>query len=79
METTTSEIADGIYRFSTYVPEGNFMFNQFLVQGEEPLLFHTGPRQMFPLVSDGDGRGHARSSSCAGSRSVTSRPTSAAR
>ena len=52
METTTSEIADGIYRFSTYVPEMDFMFNQFLVKGEEPLLFHCGPRQLFPLVSD---------------------------
>ena len=45
METTTSEIAEGIYRFSTFVPEANFMFNQFLVKGDEPLLFHTGPRQ----------------------------------
>ena len=52
METTTDEIADGIYRFSTYIPEMDFMFNQFLVKGEEPLLFHCGPRQMFPLVSD---------------------------
>ena len=52
METTTQEIADGIYRFSTYVPEMDFMFNQFLVKAEEPLLFHCGPRQMFPLVSD---------------------------
>jgi flavorubredoxin len=51
METTTSEIAEGIFRFSTFVPEANFMFNQFLVKGDEPLLFHTGPRQMFPLVS----------------------------
>lgn len=52
METTTAEIADGIYRFSTFVPDANFMFNQFLVNADEPLLFHTGPRQMFPLVSD---------------------------
>jgi flavorubredoxin len=52
METTTSEIADGIYRFSTLVPEIDFMFNQFLVDGDEPLLFHCGPKQMFPLVSD---------------------------
>ena len=29
----------------------NFSFNQYLVTGDEPLLFHTGPRQMFPLVS----------------------------
>jgi flavorubredoxin len=51
METTTDEIADGIHRISTYVPEADFMFNQFLIEAEEPLLFHTGPRRMFPLVS----------------------------
>jgi len=54
METRISEIADGIYRLSTFVPEiappAGFTFNQFLVVGEEPLLFHTGPRSMFPLV-----------------------------
>ena len=60
-------------------PKRNFMFNQFLVDGEEPLLFHTGPRQMFPLVSDADGAESCPSTSCVGSRSVTSRPTSAAR
>ena len=51
METTTSEIADDVFRISTYVPEADFMFNQFLVRADEPLLFHTGPRRMFPLVS----------------------------
>src|SRR5215213_6256180 len=52
--TTTYEIADGIYRLSTCVPEvapGGFTFNQYFVDGDEPLLFHTGPRMMFPLVS----------------------------
>jgi flavorubredoxin len=56
METKTHEIADGIYRFSTYLaeiaPPAGFTFNQFLILGEEPLLFHTGPRRMFPLVRD---------------------------
>jgi flavorubredoxin len=51
METTTYEIADGIHRLSTYVPQADLMFNQFLIDADEPLLFHTGPRQMFPLVS----------------------------
>ncbi|MFC1440774.1 MBL fold metallo-hydrolase [Streptacidiphilus sp. N1-10] len=55
METRTDEIADGIYRISTFVPEvappAGFTFNQFLVDAEEPLLFHTGMRQLFPLVS----------------------------
>jgi flavorubredoxin len=54
MDTRTDEIADRIYRISTYVPEavpGGLTFNQFLVDADEPLLFHTGPRRMFPLVS----------------------------
>lgn len=56
METKISEIADGIYRLSTFVPDiappAGFTFNQFLVLGDAPLLFHTGPRKMFPLVRD---------------------------
>ena len=59
METTTNEIAEGIYRFSTFVEEigpRGFSFNQFLVTADEPLLFHTGPRQMYPLVSEAIGR-----------------------
>jgi flavorubredoxin len=54
MHTRTDEIADGIYRFSTFVPEvtaDGFTFNQFLIRAAEPLLFHTGPRVMFPSVS----------------------------
>jgi flavorubredoxin len=54
-ETKVDEIADGIFRFSTVVPEiappAGFSFNQFLITGDEPLLFHAGPRAMFPLVS----------------------------
>ncbi len=59
MNTRTDEIADGIYRFSTLVPDmgpDGFTFNQFLVRAPEPLLFHTGPRAMFPLVSAAVGR-----------------------
>jgi flavorubredoxin len=56
METKIAEIADGIYRFSTYVPDiappAGFTFNQFLVLGDEPLMFHTGLRKMFPLNRD---------------------------
>ncbi len=51
METQVEEIAEGIYRLSTFVPEANFMFNQFLVDAEEPLLFHAGLQRLFPLVS----------------------------
>src|SRR6478736_2705427 len=53
METKVSEIASGIYRLSTYVPDiappAGFTFNQFLVLGDEPLMFHTGLRKMFGL------------------------------
>jgi flavorubredoxin len=56
METNVDEIADGIYRLSTYVPEvaapAGFTFNQFLIKADQPLLFHTGGRGMFPLVSE---------------------------
>ena len=55
METKTDEIAAGVYRFSTYVPEiappAGFTFNQFLIEADEPLLFHCGPRHFFPSVS----------------------------
>src|ERR1700712_5306071 len=52
MQTSVHEIAEGVYRLSTCVPEigpGGFTFNQYLLDGDEPLLFHTGPRRMFPL------------------------------
>jgi len=53
METQVDEIADGVYRLSTFTDGvvGGFTFNQFLVVGDDPLLFHNGPRQMFPSVS----------------------------
>jgi len=55
MQTDTHEIAPGVFRFSTLVPAitpDGFSFNQFLIQADEPLLFHCGPRGMFPLVSE---------------------------
>ncbi len=56
MLTKVDEIADRIFRLSTFVPEigppAGFTFNQFLVLGDEPLLFHTGLRRMFPLLRD---------------------------
>lgn len=55
MRTAIDEIAAGVYRLSTYVseiaPPAGFTFNQFLVLGEEPLLFHCGQRQLFPAVA----------------------------
>ena len=54
MNTRVDEIADGIYRLSTFVPDigpTGFTFNQFLIGAEQPALFHTGPRAMFASVS----------------------------
>ena len=55
METRVDEIADHIYRLSTFVadigPTG-FSFNQFVIDADEPVIFHTGPRAMFPSVSE---------------------------
>jgi flavorubredoxin len=53
--TNVHEVADGIYRFNTPVAidgAGGFSFNQYLIVDDEPLLFHTGPRKMFPLVRE---------------------------
>lgn len=55
MNTTTTEITDGIYRISTYVPDAGMTFNQILVDADEPLLFHTGMRALFPSVSEAVG------------------------
>mgnify|MGYP000078052442 CR=1 FL=1 len=52
--TSIDEIAQGVYRISTPVTvvPGGFTFNQYLVIDDESLLFHTGPRRLFPLVRD---------------------------
>jgi flavorubredoxin len=59
--TRIDEIAAGIYRISTPIPANpelppGFSFNQFLLAAEQPLLFHTGPRQLFPLVREAVGQ-----------------------
>ena len=56
--TRVDEVAAGIYRISTPLPPatvpvpGGFSFNQYLVADDEPLLFHTGPRRVFPLTRE---------------------------
>jgi flavorubredoxin len=50
--TQITEIAQDVYRISTFVPEANLQFNQFLVRDEQPLLFHTGMKRLFPVVRD---------------------------
>ena len=55
MAVATDEIADGIFRLSTFVPQiaapAGFTFNQYLICAKQPLLFHTGPRHMFADVA----------------------------
>lgn len=54
--TNVHEVAAGSYRINTPVVmkdgPGGFSFNQYLIAGDEPLIFHTGPRAMFPLVRE---------------------------
>jgi flavorubredoxin len=54
--TNVHEVAEGIYRINTPVRPaelpGGFSFNQYLIVDDEPLLFHTGLRQLFPLVRE---------------------------
>ena len=55
MNMRIDEIADRIYRFSTFVSEigpTGFTFNQYLIDDDQPLLFHTGLRHMFPHVAE---------------------------
>jgi flavorubredoxin len=55
METSIKEVANGVFRLSTFIPQvepGGLAFNQFLIRGDEPLLFHTGMRGLFPLVRE---------------------------
>lgn len=51
------EVASGIFRINTplALPGGGFSFNQYLIVDDEPLLFHTGPRKLFPQVVEAIG------------------------
>lgn len=50
--TTINEIATDIFRINTYIPEANLGFSQFLIRDDEPMLFHTGGRALFPAVHE---------------------------
>ena len=55
MNANVDQISDGIYRISTFIPDigpTGFTLNQFLVDAEEPLLYHTGMRQLYLLVRE---------------------------
>jgi flavorubredoxin len=47
-----TEIDDGLFQITTFVPDFDLQFHQFLVKDDEPLLMHTGPRALFPAVRD---------------------------
>ena len=54
METQVDEIAPNIFRLSTFMPEMppvGFTFNQYLINADEPFLFHCGGRNLFAFVS----------------------------
>ena len=51
MHTEIDEVTAGIYRLSTYVEEVDFTFNQYLIDADQPLLFHCGMRALFPVIS----------------------------
>ena len=50
--TRVDEIAADIFRISTYIADFNLQFNQFLIRDDEPLLFETGMKQIFPDVRE---------------------------
>ncbi|GGK74986.1 MBL fold metallo-hydrolase [Rufibacter glacialis] len=50
--TTINEIAPDLYRICVWVPEFNMQFNHFLIKDEEPMLYHTGMRSMFPVLRE---------------------------
>jgi flavorubredoxin len=52
-QTRVTEVAAGIHQLTTVIPEAPVAFNQYLIEAAEPLLFHTGMRGLFPLVSAG--------------------------
>lgn len=49
---TVDEVAENVFRITTFLPDFNLGFSQFLVRDEEPLLFHTGMRGLFPGVHE---------------------------
>jgi flavorubredoxin len=51
METRVTEVAADVYQLTTVVPGAPIAFNQYLLTADEPLLFHTGMRGLFPFVS----------------------------
>ena len=51
METRIAEVGDGIFQLCTDVPDSPVAFNQYLITGDQPTLFHTGHHRLFPSVA----------------------------
>jgi flavorubredoxin len=47
---TINEIAPDVYRISVFAPNFQLQFNHFLIKDDQPLLYHTGLKQMFPIL-----------------------------
>ena len=60
MTARIDEIAPDLYRICLYVPAFDLQFNHFLVRDDEPLLFHTGMRGMFPAVREAVANGRLK-------------------
>ena len=59
--TRIDEVAAGVYRICTPldVIPGGFTFNSYLLADDEPLLFHTVYRKLFPVTLEAIGEGNA--------------------
>jgi flavorubredoxin len=51
-EGAVTEIAPDLYRLSVYAPDFDLQFNHFLVDDDEPLLYHAGLKGMFPTLRE---------------------------
>lgn len=51
-KATVTEIGPDLYRLSIYVPAFDLQFNHFLIDDDEPMLYHAGLKGMFPLLKD---------------------------
>lgn len=47
-----NEIAPDVYRISVFIPDIELQFNHFLIKDDEPLLYHAGLKQLFPVLHE---------------------------
>ncbi|MHC4953042.1 MAG: oxygen-binding di-iron domain-containing protein [Planctomycetota bacterium] len=51
-DAVVTEIGPDLYRLSIFAPDFDLQFNHFLVDDEQPLLYHAGLRGMFAPLRD---------------------------